>query len=491
LVRTSPSKGTSAVRFRHLWGREKRARLLETAVQDGESLYEQVLPALSLGLPFSPVQVALGYLSWPLLPDLFPVSFPGVKTSRDDVVVDIDRERLVARMKAYFDPGISDEEMARIAPRAMEETGRFAARRSRDYLLKRGLKPENVVSFCYRPFDIRYLYWEPETKLLDEKRSQYFSQIFDDNLWLGAAQRNRRDFDPPFVSPRLCSLHVIEWSANFFPLWLKHGKLLESEGTVPNLSDQATAYLARLCATPPDLFFHVVATLHAPAYAADNAGALLQNWPRVPLPASKEALLASPDLGRRLAQLLDPECAVKGVTDSPIRPELRVIGSTTGATAQLDPDSGDLDVTASWGHAGRGGITMPAQGKVVERPYDPKERVAIEHGVKTHGLPPEEAITLLGETTLDVYLNERTYWKNIPARVWEFKIGGYQVIKKWLSYREKDLLGRSLTVQEARHVTGMARRIAAILLLGPELDANYEAVKRAPYEWTSSQKLAR
>lgn len=90
-----------------------------------------------------------------------------------------------------------------------------------------------------------------------------------------------------------------------------------------------------------------------------------------------------------------------------------------------------------------------------------------------------------------MYLNERTYWKNIPARVWEFKSGGYQIINKWLSYREKDLLGRSLTVEEARYVTGMARRIAAILLLGPELDPNYEALKRASYAWTSSQKVAR
>ena len=37
-----------------------------------------------------PAQVEADYLQWPLLPQLFPLSFPGVKTSRDDVVVDID-----------------------------------------------------------------------------------------------------------------------------------------------------------------------------------------------------------------------------------------------------------------------------------------------------------------------------------------------------------------------------------------------------------------
>jgi hypothetical protein len=59
------------------------------------------------------------------------------------------------------------------------------------------------------------------------------------------------------------------------------------------------------------------------------------------------------------------------------------------------------------------------------------------------------------------------------------------VMKKWLSYREKTLLGRDLKVEEVREVTRMARRIAAILLLQPELDANYLAVKENAWEWDS------
>ena len=64
-----------------------------------------------------------------------------------------------------------------------------------------------------------------------------------------------------------------------------------------------------------------------------------------------------------------------------------------------------------------------------------------------------------------------------------YTIGGYQVMKKWLSYREKALLGRDLQVEEVREVMRMARRIAAILLLQPRLDANYLAVKNNTYEW--------
>jgi len=76
-----------------------------------------------------------------------------------------------------------------------------------------------------------------------------------------------------------------------------------------------------------------------------------------------------------------------------------------------------------------------------------------------------------------------TYWRNVPAAVWDYTIGGYQVIKKWLSYRERDLLGRPLLPDEAAAVTGMVRRLAALRLLAPALDANYAATVAAAWAW--------
>jgi hypothetical protein len=61
------------------------------------------------------------------------------------------------------------------------------------------------------------------------------------------------------------------------------------------------------------------------------------------------------------------------------------------------------------------------------------------------GMTTETALVLLGATTFDIYLNDVAYWRNVPANVWRYTIGGYQVIKKWLSYRERALLGRDLT----------------------------------------------
>lgn len=81
----------------------------------------------------------------------------------------------------------------------------------------------------------------------------------------------------------------------------------------------------------------------------------------------------------------------------------------------------------------------------------------------------------LGDETLDVYLNADCRWKNVPRPVWEYTLGGYQVLKKWLSYREYELLNRPLSLDEALEFTWVARRIAALVLLQPALDENYRA----------------
>jgi hypothetical protein len=359
----------------------------------------------------------------------------------------------------------------------MEDTGHFEAIKTREILLKQGFQEQHLVRYYYRPFDLRWMYWEKETHLLNRSRPEYFPHILPGNIWFSAGKHHRKlEFYQPQVTSLLADYHIVESNVSMFPLWLaqetKQTSFLDdaSSALQPNLSEQAKTYLNHVQAEPADLFHHVIATLHSPAYVAENADGLRQDWPRVPLPASRELLLASAELGRQVAALLDSERPVVGVTSGFIRDELKTIGvlSVIGG-GQLNPAAGDLDLTAGWGFAGRGGITMPGKGRVSERATKAEE----EHPAL--GLEP-------GASTYDIALNERAYWRNIPPRVWDYTIGGYQVIKKWLSYRERPLLGRSLSPDEARAVTQIARRIAAILLLEIELDVSYQAVAGETYQ---------
>jgi hypothetical protein len=254
-----------------------------------------------------------------------------------------------------------------------------------------------------------------------------------------------------------------------------------------NLSAHARDYLCAVGIEGPDadartaslIWMHALAIGYSPAYLTENADGVRRDWPRIPLPANRKALEASAALGEQIAALLDTEAEVAGVTTGKVSSLLKMVApATTRGDGEID-----LAVTAGWGHAGKDGVVMPAKGTMSQRMYAQDEVQAIEVEARARGLIAEDVIRLLGEKTCDVYLNDTAYWRNIPANVWGYHIGGYQVIKKWLSYREQELLGRALSSAEAREVMNMARRIAAIILLQPQLDANYHAIQAATFAW--------
>ena len=127
LVRKADHVPAGTIGFRHLWGQAKREELLETTEAEPDALYAGVPPLLLLGLPFVRTAVSEDWFDWPALPDLFPVSFPGVQTKRDSFLVDIDLDRLKKRIADYFDPETSHEEIARRYPAAMKSSSGFSA----------------------------------------------------------------------------------------------------------------------------------------------------------------------------------------------------------------------------------------------------------------------------------------------------------------------------------------------------------------------------
>ena len=508
LVRKEDHTPATTVGFRHLWGEAKREALTETAEDEPDALYDSIEPILPLGLPFAPTAVNPDWFKWPALPDLFPKSFPGVKTHRDVFLVDTDLDRLKSRTSEYFDTSLSHDEVAQRYPGAMKGAARWDAKAVRDVLLARGVPDASAfIRYAYRPFDTRWLHWEGESSLLECPRTEYKPHVFGDSLWLVIPQKQRREWSPPLIASNMGDINHMDGSTAYIPIWLRDDGLgigSNNEQRRPNLSPAAQRYLDRLGVDVEDLFHYVLAVLHDPAYRTANAGALRMEWPRIPLPGwpksdklnmdaqdgqdsdraavppeQRQAFCATATRGRELAQLLDSDTPVPGVTTGPLRPELATIAvpSTTDGRNMTDDD---FAVTAAWGRFGVGQAVMPGAGRAVSRAYTAAERTAMSEPLpstrhsRESGNPRPPAVrgdhrgassSPLGTTTFDIHLNDHAYWCNVPAAVWNYKLGGYQVLKKWLSYRELTVLDRPLLPAEVQHFAETARRIAAILLL--------------------------
>ena len=389
LVRKESHQSAEQIDWRELWGKGKLQELDESTESGLSAQYQKLEPMAGLGLPFAPVAVSDDWFDWPSLVDLFPTSFPGVKTSRDKFVIDTELSLLRERMETYFDGELSHDAISARYPSGMKSTKRYNARKVRGSLVQRGGPIEaGYVQTAFRPFDDRWMYWEAETKLLDEKRADYVPHVFHGNISLCANKNEiQDDFTHGLVTGHISNWKLGYWGMHCFPLYLRDdqfGEEVDGVKRTANLSELAQTYIQSMSAEPEDLFHHVLATLHDPAYREANAGGLRMGWPRIPLPDSADALAQSAATGRRLARLLDTESDVTDLLDTSIAVPTTIDG------APMQPN--DFKLTAGWGHFGANKAVMPGQGKVKRR----------------------------GEM-VDVYLNNRAYWKDVPSEVWEYR----------------------------------------------------------------------
>jgi hypothetical protein len=500
LLRKDNRATEPSIRFRHFWGVTKKTDLLETLKRkDFDAKYQLAQPNKDNRYSFRPETLGGCYRKWPRAAELCARNFNGPVERRGNslIVFEGEAERFAA-VEAYLDENSTDEEIRSLEPRFMTSSGEFDAENAR-----RGLKgkakysAENIVRYPFKPFDIRLAYLDAAVQPLFSRPSpELLAQRDIPDNWFFIT-RDTADKDPegpPFYFSRLvCDYDCISGHARHFPALVhsakeekrRHGAqaTMKLDAKVPraNLSPAARAYLAELGVGDADadagtgalIWMHALAIGYSPAYLSENADGIRQDWPRIPLPDSKELFLGSAQLGKQIAVLLDTEHDVGAVREPP----LQHIAAFTLPRGTPLREAEHFAITAGWGHAGKAGVTMPGKGKIVERDYSPAEWEAFAGPRGERCSPP------LGDRTCDVYLNGIAYWSNIPARVWEYAIGGYQVIKKWLSYREQKLLGRPLSKDEVRYVQEIARRIAAIILLEPALDANYRNVKEHTLPW--------
>lgn len=494
-------------RYRDFWGVEKR-QLLEAAATDPDVApqYEPLLPSAENWFRLRRWAPRQGYEGWPSIPDLAAEDpLLGLNENRGEALISHARKTLVDRMSHYLDAEHSLESLDERAHSLTQTWSGFKPAKVRQRLLKEsGFDEGKVVRFCVKPYDLRWAYVDTTAGLWNRSRPELVDAASLGSDFLLLRRRAPRALDGAafLLSRCLIDQHVMHKDAYVIPFWLAAEKQQEADGQLfslaastegapawrPNLSKRARTYLAQLGvddvntsqASAQLLWQHILSIGYSPLYLEENDDAIRNDWPRVPLPSSLADLLSSARVGERIADLLDVETSVRGV-DSAVLSRLRNVARIERLDGEaLAVNDGDLAVTTGWGVEQRreqnsgavSRIVMPGRGRMELRERKEAEREGLD----------EEQLRLLGDEVIDVYINDRVCWRGVPEAAWDFKVGGFQVLRKWLSYRDRSILGRDLTVAEVRQFTSICRRLTELALLGPHLDANYIAATESPHQ---------
>ena len=467
LVRRGPERAKAVVRYRDFWGIDKREKLLASlSADDFDSRYELAVPDRSNRYAFRPSAVSASYQAWPRLTELAaqpPMN--GLMEKRGGALIDLDREALARRMQRYLDrANVSWEQLQAENHGLTKDASGYYPLGARMGLKNTDTYSDSLlVKYAFHPFDTRWCYYIAKNAIWNRPRPELWKHVqMGTDFIISRPASVVSDEGKPIIYTRILGDNDYQRGHSYYIPF--HSVKTTAENGVnsylqssiirtANLSPVARAYLADLELPDPDvddetaalLWRHALAIGYSPAYLSEHADGIRTDYPRIPLPASAGMLRQSATLGAQVAALLDTESPVPTVTSGMIRTDIRGIGELRTSGAAFD-----LRLAANWGYIS-GGAVMPGRGRIEPDPPTPGDR-------------------------LRVYLNDSTWWDNVPLPVWDYTIGGYQVLKKWLSYRAERILERPLTNDEEREFRDIVRRLAALVALETELDANYQAV---------------
>lgn len=422
-----------------------------------EQLAEWAQSDIDDGLVERPVERSTGYRfthhaagDHPGLDEYFDRFFSGVQPVRDEAVLSTELLVLEERMRNYFDGDVDWDTLIAQWPGFAVERARYDGQKVRGRLLGgSAFHAERIVRFLHRPLDARWLYWEPDHKLLNEARRDlmpYWLAVPSQVALVVPQTRRRPGAARPLVATQVPGFASMDPDARVLPLWTpaesvgglpgQLGYAGATPAVTPNINQVwIDAVRASGCATGTDhevaeqVFFALAGVCSSRAWVelqeTDSS-----ELPRVPLPSDSSAFEAAVDLGRRYALLVDPDKPFPGVTTPPIDPAYRDLAV---------PDTVSGPVTLTFGTFGQAG------GRRV------------------------------GE---DVLWGGDSGWRNIPGEIWGYPLGGFPPIAKWLSYR----VGHQLSVADREVVMLLARRVAAIRDLAEQGAAVFAAATAAPIE---------
>lgn len=457
--------GASNVYHCDLWGNRKGKDTWLAEEHLDSTRWSSLSPASpSYSFVSSESDFALEWEKAPSVTEIFKDSTLGFKTHRDHFAVAFDEATIKSRISDFHSTAVSDEELE----------GRYKISSSRDWSLNGARSivrndddwPSKLTPCLFRPFDIRHCYLSEVA--MDRPRPGLAAHALRENFMLVVGRQGQ------VIGPDEWQvIHATQYPADMnlyrrggnqiFPLYLypdqgseqyfredvrekverdlnaavRRDEITATEGSKrierirtslkqyfpeeasrwPNLAPEFVMDLSERLGLsfvadgkgdlarsfgPEDVFHYAYAIFHSPTYRTRHAEFLKRDFPRLPLTSDTALFVALAGKGEELV----------------------------GLHLMTSPKLGDL-VTR-----------FPEGGDGVV------EKVRYDHA---NGR---------------VYINRTQHFEGVPETIWGFRVGGYQVLDKWL----KDRKGRALSSDDIRHYQRTAVAISETMRLMREID---------------------
>ena len=418
-----PGKESQAiVHHAHVWGtrQAKYESLLESDISDTDW---DLLEPESPNYLFKPWDKDVGeeYERWPKITEIMPTNSVGVVTGQDREAICWSADEMTHSAQSLLSRLDRDEEV----------------------------NEQLVIPYLYRPFDTRHTYYSDSVITRPRRRVMCHMLAGTNHGLVFMRQVALHDAYSHFSVSRAVVDNRAFYSSkgimSFAPLYTYPSEQEIAQGLYkpgerqPNISSEFVATIEQSLGLsfvsdgqgdlyqtlgPEDVFHYIYAVFHSPTYRKLYDQFLRADFPRVPLTDDIELFRALVELGGHLKDV--------HLMESPKLHQTQVRFPIVG------------DDMVEKGHP---------------KYYAPGD---VPSGEK---FPVEQGRVYISKTAHRSG-KQGQYFEGIPPDVWEFRIGGYQPLDKWL----KDRKGRTLLFDDLDHYKRIAAALSETMRLMAEVD---------------------
>jgi predicted helicase len=357
------------------------------------------------------------YLDWKNINEIFPVNVTGIVTARDKFVIGFNKDELRNRILQFKNLYLSDEIIKEAFN--LKDTRGWKLSLARKKLLEDEKWDTYYQKILYRPFDTRYIYYTES--MVDWGRPEIMRHMLEENIGLITARSNKSsNMDHFYITDLMMETKCGERTTQsaIFPLYLypdeqkknlfNHTKT-EKEPNISPIIFKKLEEIYKRIPTPEEILYYIYGIFYSNIYRKTYAEFLKIDFPRVPFTADESLFCKIGNLGKELTDL---HLLKSFLLDIPVA---RYQGS------------GDND-------------------RIEKIDYQENEQ--------------------------RIYINSEKYFEGVAPEVWNYHIGGYQVLPKYL----KDRKGKIM--EDAPHYCRIVTALQKTIEIQKQIDNLYPEIEK-------------
>jgi len=361
------------------------------------------------------------YQKHPKITGIFPTNSVGVVTSRDKFAIDINKSELKKRIRMFRDENIPDSIIKQAFD--LKDKTNWKAKDARKKIRVEKDWEKQIIPILYRPFDQRWIFYNDS--VIERTRKEVMRHMMQKNLALVGMRQYAYDvssYNYAFITEQITESRVFisnKGIANVFPLYLYPDEDLYNNHKNSTYQREVNIQpkIFHVLKTaygkklkPEAILYYIYAVLYSNIYRQRYAEFLKSDFPRVPFCRDCKLFHAMATAGEKL---LDLHLMRSGKLNKPI-------------------------------------VKFEGKGdnRIKKVKYDEKKRI--------------------------VHINTIQHFGNFSKDIWEYQIGGYQVMDKWLKYRK----GRRLSLADIKHYCKIATALRETINVQKTIDGIYIDIEK-------------